>query len=592
MESYFKKKGREENYMPGFMGIVSDKVCSFPEDFDLSFPVLTSRKEETKRFVNAWFKRSIIDKFIDDKVYSEDRDIFICSDGLMLNARELRNKYSCVDNFHLLKRLYKNSPHFFPSELRGDFDGVIYDKNKDSLTLYTNHIGSKWVFYYYNKKDKIFIFGTELKMVVAGMRVLGIEPELCEEGAYFLLTFGYMLADYTLTKGVKKLSPGSTLTLKNWELESKEYYRLQNTPYIEDSEEKIIKTLDELFRVAIKAEYDKDLEYEYRHVATLSGGLDSRMNVCYARKLGYENILNITFSQSNYLDEQIAKKIASDWGYDFLFYSLDNGNYLRNVDLPVIVNDGLVLFSGAAHALEMQSSISWSNIGLVHTGMIGDLILGSYLLHPHHSDVSEEIIKKTAYSSKLMEKVDSEVFSRMKNNYDTDELFAFGERCVNGVFNGYRISESFTEYASPFLHIDFLDYAMSISPILRYEEKVYLDWIVQEAPEAAQYPWEKTGLPIGAGKFREFLRKGMKYARRKVLGPSPKDSMNPFDYWYKTNGSLRKVFNDYFKNHINLLSGYPEILDDVKKMYNEGTPLEKTQPLTILAAMKLHGLEK
>ncbi len=347
--------------MPGFMGIVSDKVHGFPEDFDLSFPVLTSRKEETKRFENAWFKRSIIDKFINDKVYNEDRDLFICSDGLMLNARELRNKYGCEDNFHLLKSLYRNSPSSFPSELRGDFDGVIYDKNLNAWALYTNHIGSKWVFYYFDKEAKCFVFGTELKMVVAGMRALGIEPELSEEGAYFLLTFGYMLGDYTLVKGVKKLSPGTTLTLKNWELESEEYYRLRNTPYIEDSEDKIIKTLDELFREAIKAEYDKDLEYGYRHVATLSGGLDSRMNVCYARKLGYKDILNITFSQSNYLDEQIAKKIASDWGYDFLFYSLDNGNYLRDVNKPVTANDGLILFSGSGHGLSINDLINWKD---------------------------------------------------------------------------------------------------------------------------------------------------------------------------------------------------------------------------------------
>ena len=164
--------------MPGFMGIVSDRVLSFSEEFDLSFPVLTSRKEETKRFENAWFKRSIIDKFIDDKVYNEDRDVFICSDGLMLNARELRNKYGCEDNFHLLKSLYRNSPSSFPSELRGDFDGVIYDKNLDSWTLYTNHIGSKWVFYYFDKEAKCFVFGTELKMVVAGMSLSGIESQL------------------------------------------------------------------------------------------------------------------------------------------------------------------------------------------------------------------------------------------------------------------------------------------------------------------------------------------------------------------------------------------------------------------------------
>lgn len=574
--------------MPGFMGIFSDKVCGFPEDFDLSFPVLTSRKEETKRFENAWFKRSIIDKFIDDKVYSEDRDVFICSDGLMLNARELRTKYGCEDNFHLLKSLYRNSPSSFPSELRGDFDGVIYEKNLDSWTLYTNHIGSKWVFYYFDKEAKCFVFGTELKMVVAGMRALGIEPELSEEGAYFLLTFGYMLGDYTLVKGVKKLSPGSTLTLKNWELQSEEYYRLRSTPYIEDNEDKIIKTLDELFREAIKAEYDKDLEYGYRHVATLSGGLDSRMNVCYARKLGYKDILNITFSQSNYLDEQIAKRIASDWGYDFLFYSLDNGNYLKDIELSVLVNDGLALFSGSAHALAMELHINWVNLGLLHTGQLGDAIMGTYLSSPR---IEKNISFSGSYSNLLISKVKS-LFSTIAKNFENTETFKFYNRGSNGIFNGYRVSETFSEYASPFLHVDFLDYAMSISPVLRYEEKVYLDWIIQEAPEAAKYPWEKTGLPINAGKFRKFLRKGMRYARRRVLGPSPKDSMNPFNYWYKTNSSLRETYEDYYRKHIDLLSKHPELQRDVEKMFNDGTPLEKTQPLTLLAAIKLHGLEK
>lgn len=572
--------------MPGFMGIVSDKVRGFPEDFDLSFPALTSRKEETKRFENAWLKRSIIDKFLDDKLYSEDRDLFICSDGLMLNARELRNKYGCEDNSRLLKGLYNNSLSSFPSELRGDFDGVIYDKNLDSWTLYTNHIGSKWVFYYFDKEAKCFVFGTELKMVVAGMRALGIEPELSEEGAYFLLTFGYMLGDYTLVKGVKKISPGSTLTLKNWELESEEYYRLRNTPYIEDSEDKIIKTLDELFKDAIKAEYDKDLEYGYRHVATLSGGLDSRMNICYARKLGYKDILNITFSQSNYLDEQIAKKIASDWGYDFLFYSLDNGNYLRNVDLPVLVNDGLVLFSGSAHGLSINSLINWKSLGLLHHGQLGE-ILGDYRECELNKGLSLKYLGARKLSNKVINTAEA-----ISDSYSDCTSFVLYNRGINGMMNGAISGSQFTDFATAFGFADFVSYAARIKAETCTSRKLYVRWIENSCPEATKYPWEKTGLPISAGKFRKFLRKGMKYARRKILGPSPMDSMNPFNYWYKTNDSLKETFEDYYKRHIDLLSHHPELHRDVEKMFNEGSPLEKTQPLTLLAAMKLHGLEK
>jgi asparagine synthase (glutamine-hydrolysing) len=578
--------------MPGFMGIISDKNTICAEDFDLYYPKIAVVKEETKRFPNSWFKRSIVDKFANDKVFFEDNDVFICSDGLILNGIELRNKHVSKNNFELLKKIYRNAPRSFPSELRGDFDGAIYDKNNETWILYTNHIGTKWIFYFFDEISKSLVFGTELKMVVSGMKALGFKPKLSEESAYFLLTFGYMLGDHTLIEGVKKLQPGSTMRLCNGKLSKDKYYILGNTPYLNDSETKAIRELDERFRFAIKAEYDKDLEYNYNHIATLSGGLDSRMNVCYAKKIGYANILNITFSQSNYLDELIAKNIASDWGYGFLFYSLDNGNYLKDIESPTIANDGLVLFSGSAHMLKMVSNVAWGDKGLLHTGQIGDLVLGSYLQTPEHNKVSEEIIIKTAYSSMLMSKNGEYFIKQLASYYDTDELFAFGERCVNGVFNGFRAIETFSEYASPFLHIDFLDYAMHLSPKLRYKERIYLDWILREAPEASRYPWEKTHLPINAGRFRNFMARGARFIRKKLLGPSSKDSMNPFDYWYKNNDQLRRYFDKYFQENLILLSSYPALQADTNLIYEIGTPLEKTQSLTLLAAMKLHGLEK
>jgi len=185
-----------------------------------------------------------------------------------------------------------------------------------------------------------------------------------------------------------------------------------------------------------------------------------------------------------------------------------------------------------------------------------------------------------------------DVFKNIASNYDNEEIFKFYNRGFLGIFNGYRASEQFSEYSSPFLYLDFLNYAIHISPELRFKEKIYLDWILKVSPEAAKYPWEKTGLPINAGRFRVFLRRSIRYAKRKIFRPSPKNSMNPFDYWYKTNNSLRETFEDYYRKHIDLLSRHSELQRDVEKVFSEGTPLEKTQPLTLLAAMKLHRLER
>lgn len=63
-----------------------------------------------------------------------------------------------------------------------------------------------------------------------------------------------------------------------------------------------------LFSNTVRLEFEKDVEYGYKHIVTLSGGLDSCITALLAHKLGYVNQLNFTFSQSDYLDEKILKK--------------------------------------------------------------------------------------------------------------------------------------------------------------------------------------------------------------------------------------------------------------------------------------------
>lgn len=572
------------------MGILLRDNKRISSNFDIVISSETPRIEDKKIIGNCWFKRSIVNKFINDKIFVDKSDLFICTDGTLLNATSLMTNLKLKDRFELLSHLYNQDPSTFPLHLRGDFSGALYDKKQDAWILFNNHIGSKPIFYYFNEFNGDFIFGSEFKMVLSGMRSIGITPIINEIGAYCLLSFGYMLGDHTLVKNIKRLPPGSILRYQKECINIIQYYQINNTPYIDLSNEKIIEELDNKFRYAVRAEYEKDLEYGYKHIVTLSGGLDSRMNVCYGRKLGFSNLLTICFSQSNYADEEIAKQIASEWGYGFLFSSLDNGNYLKEIDTHIQVNDGLVLYSGAAHVYSMLRLINWTPYGLLHTGQIGDLIMGSYLYDPTHLSVNESSLKKIAYSTKLLKRIPDEIISNIQNKYPNDEIFAFYERCVNGVFNGYRVIEQYSEFSSPFLHVDFLEYAMRIHPKKRYKEKIYIDWIKKKAPEAAGYIWEKTGFPIATSEWKIFILRAIKQIRRKIQGPSPKDSMNPFDYWYKTNSDLRKFFEDYFTQHIILLDKYPQLKEDARYLFEEGNTLEKTQVLTLLAAVKMHNL--
>lgn len=122
---------------------------------------------------------------------------------------------------------------------------------------------------------------------------------------------------------------------------------------------------DKIFRRTIELEFEKDKEYGYKHIATVSGGLDSRMTTWVVHDMGYTDQVNYTFSQSGYLDETIAKEIARDLKHEWIFKFLDNGNFLTNIEDMIKVNFGNFLYTGSAHEKKydrfIESKSFWVN---------------------------------------------------------------------------------------------------------------------------------------------------------------------------------------------------------------------------------------
>jgi hypothetical protein len=92
--------------MPGFLGLIKSDICEILEGRDVETYSLFPLLEEKKCFKSAWIKRFVLNKFIGDKIFHEDESVFICTDGVILNAVELRDKYQASNNFDLLKRMY------------------------------------------------------------------------------------------------------------------------------------------------------------------------------------------------------------------------------------------------------------------------------------------------------------------------------------------------------------------------------------------------------------------------------------------------------------------------------------------------------
>ncbi|MCF6147993.1 MAG: asparagine synthase [Candidatus Kuenenia sp.] len=566
--------------MAGLFGIISDRVGM--ENLKIEVLGLGRLIFDEKRYSNAFIQKYTCPKFLKDKVFSEKEGIFIAIDGYILNFKILKNKYVANDYFETIKKMYECCGDEFFNEFRGEFSGVLYDKIKNKWLVFTSHTGSKPVFYY--KSDELIIFSSEVKVICQILRKHNSDYSLDELGAYFLLTYGFMIEDFTLINEAKKLKPGNYLKIEDGKFLCAQYHRFGTVDYRHDSKKKIIDTLDELFINAVKSEYEKDLEYGYKHIATLSGGLDTRMNVMTANKLGYRDILNITFAQSNYYDERISKKIATDLGYEYLFCSLDTGNYLKDIESPVLCNDGLVLYSGSAHLLASIRKINFERYGLVHTGMLGDAILGSYLTKPAPV---KPVAQMGTYSEYLMKAVVPKIETEV-DRYLTEDVFKLYNRGFNGILNGNWTIGQFTECVSPFLDVDFIEYCLSIPPSLRYKQRIYLEWMITKHPTYTKYIWESTKLRPSTNRILPFILKVLHRSYIKVTGRTDLLSMYPFQYWYDTNSNLRSFVENYFKENIALLDDHGDLKKDCESLFNSGTMIEKTQVMTLLEAVKLY----
>ena len=578
--------------MPGFLGYAGEVEKS--NLFSKSENHIDNLLTENIRSNGFFLERRTIKKFLNDKLFVETDQFFVLLEGTIFKIDDLCKKYNRAEFLNTIMEMYHKNGDAFFIEFRGTFSGVLFDKRKNKKIIFTDHIGDKQVFFHQTKG--FFLFGSELNYLVEYFKNNDLNYSFNENAAYFLLTFGYMLEDNTLFNEFKKLQAGHYILIEGNTVSIHQYYQLDNTPKDELTEEEIIENVDSLFRQATKRQFDKDKEYGYNHLVALSGGLDSRMTTWVANDLGYgENIVNFTFSQSDYDDETIAKEIARDLKHEWIFKFLDNGLCLKNLEQVLKITSGNCIYSGQSHGKSALDLIDKSNFGILHSGQLGDVILGTYSSEPKHIPYT---LFDGVYSRKYIKRLDKSV---IKRNYPNQELFKMYQRGFNGINQGLLPMQESMETFSPFYDIEFLEFCFHIPVELRFNHYIYFKWIQKKYPEAAKYKWE-----ILRGKITETkvtIRGHLILLRRlpivvmqyylnklgfKVFPINTKNHMNPFDYWYNTNEDLKIFMDEYYHENIESLDSYTPLKKDCKDLYTKGSASEKTQVLTLLAFLKLN----
>ena len=261
-------------------------------------------------------------------ILNEDGSLVLLFNGEIYNYQELREELIKAGHVFTTKTDSETILHGYEEygkkildRLRGMFAFIIWNKNTKELFGARDIFGIK-PFYYY-KKGKEFMFGSEIKSFLSHPN---FEKELDEDMIPLYLSYEYSPDERTIFKNVFKLPGAHCFTYKNGELKVERYYKIEYK--IEDD-----KSL-EYWEDAITKEFTESVSMH--HIADvevgcfLSSGVDSSYVVKEISKgtkkvktfsVGYEEekYSELPYAQdfSNVIGvPNIANKVSADEFFD------------------------------------------------------------------------------------------------------------------------------------------------------------------------------------------------------------------------------------------------------------------------------------
>ena len=201
----------------------------------------------------------------------------------------------------------------------GMFAIALWDKKERSLSLARDRVGEKPL--YYGLVKGAFVFGSELKALKKHDSWVG---DIDRNSLSLYLRHNYIPAPYSIYKGIKKIKPGTFVTVYT----EKNEYKFHETVYwsshemvekgilnpLLNPEAEIRDGLESVIRTSIREKMISDVPLG----AFLSGGYDSSLVVALMQQESSRSVktFSIGFHEDGYNEAQHAKKVAAHIGTD------------------------------------------------------------------------------------------------------------------------------------------------------------------------------------------------------------------------------------------------------------------------------------
>ena len=312
----------------------------------------------------------------------EAREFWIVFNGEIFNYIELRDElislgyqFRTGSDTEVLLILYKHYREKCLEKLNGQFAFAIWDTQRKELFLARDGVGIRPL-YYYREGDKL-VFGSEIKCLMESGHIQA-EPD--PESLRKVFTFWTIPTPDTMFKGVKELSPGHYMVVKDHHTEIKPYWQLQFSGDLSlESASSLAYAKDE-FEALISDSVRLRLRADVPVAAYLSGGIDSSATTWFIKQIepGVLNTFSIGFEHKEFDEtafQQSVSKMLDTTHHAITCQNTDIADQFAKVlwhtEIPL-------LRTGAVPMYLLSGLVNHYGIKVVITGEGADEFLGGY----------------------------------------------------------------------------------------------------------------------------------------------------------------------------------------------------------------------
>ena len=314
-------------------------------------------------------------------MFTEDKKLVVVFNGEIYNYLELKEElkeyeFKSKSDTEVLLHGYREWGEDLPKKLRGMFAFAIWDKENETLFCARDHFGIK-PFYYY-KKDNLedgIAFASEIK---AFLEYPKFEKKLNKKLIGPYLSFSFTPTNETLFKGVYRLLPGTSLTVKNDKMDIKTYYDInfEEKPY---QFEELVDKISETMKDSVNHHMLADVEVG----SFLSSGVDSSYLVTLAKP---NKTYTVGYDDPRYSEIEYAKDLTNMLGITNVSKKITKEEWLEAIPKFLYHMDE-PSSDPSAISLYFVSKIASKDVKVVLSGEGSDEFFGGYNYYREEVDM-------------------------------------------------------------------------------------------------------------------------------------------------------------------------------------------------------------